>query len=323
MPLTAFTNTFAGNPLDRASERRGDADWLADRLNDLDSLAIALWNGAPLVEPAPKTAENPQAGTGVRLAYFSAPLARDVAGGGEHLLFLGLWQDVAVFAVDFDGPSDPSEGPLRGLGRFEDLRGLASRLTAPEAAIAATAKGVFEWRRRHRHCSACGQPSDVVEGGWRRLCPACKTEHFPRTDPVVIMLPVQGERCLLGRQAAWPKGMWSALAGFLEPGESIEEACARELKEEADLNALSVAYHSSQPWPYPSSLMIGLIAEVAEGDATPDQTELEAVRWFTRTEVAQLLVGGIEGAFAPPSIAIAHTLIRAWAEGWMGAQSAS
>ncbi len=315
MSLAAFTNVFAGNPLDRASERRGDADWLAERLSDPDSLAIALWNGAPLVEPTPKTAETPETKAGMRLAYFSARLARDVIGGDEHLLFLGLWKQVAVFAVDFDEPNDPSEGPLQGLGRFEDLRGLAVRLSGVEAAIAATAKGVFEWRRRHRHCSACGQPSDAADGGWKRVCPACKTEHFPRTDPVVIMLPVQGDRCLLGRQAVWAQGMWSALAGFLEPGESIEEACARELKEEADLDALSVVYHSSQPWPYPSSLMIGLIAEVAEGDATPDQTELEAVRWFTRAEAIKLLAGQIEGAFAPPPLAIAHTLIRAWAEG--------
>ncbi len=306
MPLTAFTNVFAGNPLDRASERRGDTEWLAARLNDPQSLAIALWNGAPMVETAKED--------GVQLAYFGAPLAREMAGGGEKVLFLGLWKETAVFAVDFDGPADPAEGPLQGLGRFEDLRGLALRLPATEAAIAATAKGVFEWRRRHRHCSVCGQPSEVAAGGWKRVCPACKAEHFPRTDPVVIMLPVCGERCLVGRQAIWPKGMWSALAGFLEPGETIEEACARELKEEAALETLSVTYHSTQPWPYPSSLMIGLIAEVADTEARPDQTELEAVRWFTREEARRLLKGEIEGAFAPPRLAIAHQLIKAWAE---------
>src|SRR5579875_888117 len=212
MPLTAFTNVFAGNPLDRASDRRGDADWLLDRIDSPASLAIALWNGAPMVEPSKEG--------GVQLAYFGAKLAAEVSGGEERRLFLGLWKDTAVFAVDFDGSADPSEGPLQGLGRFEDLRGLALRLPATEAAIAATAKGVFEWRRRHRHCSACGQPSQAVDGGWKRACPACNAEHFPRTDPVVIMLPVHGERCLVGRQKIWPKGMWSALAGFLEPGES-------------------------------------------------------------------------------------------------------
>jgi NAD+ diphosphatase len=312
MPLTAFTNVFAGNPLDRASDKRSDAAWLAEKLQDPDSLAIALWNGAPMVEPAPKASDGQDGG--MQLAYFGAKLAEQVSGGEERRLFVGLWKGTAVFAVDFDGAADPSEGPLQGLGKFEDLRGLALRLPATEAAIAATAKGVFEWRRRHRHCSACGQPSEAVDGGWKRICPSCKAEHFPRTDPVVIMLPTHGERCLVGRQKAWPAGMWSALAGFLEPGESVEEACARELKEEANLDAVSVRYHSTQPWPYPSSLMIGLIAEVAEGEATPDQTELEAVRWFTRDETKRLLKGEIDGAFAPPRLAIAHQLIKAWAE---------
>ena len=253
-------------------------------------------------------------GDGVELAYIAAALAEEISPGEEKRLFLGLWKETAVFALDFEGPADPSEGPLQGLGAFQDLRGLALRLPAAEAAIAATAKGVFEWRRRHRHCSVCGQPSAVSEGGWKRVCPACNAEHFPRTDPVVIMLPTRGESCLVGRQRVWPTGMWSALAGFVEPGESIEEACARELKEEAALETTAVRYHSTQPWPYPSSLMIGLIAEVAEGEATPDQTELEAVRWFTRTEARALLKGEIEGAFAPPKLAIAHQLIKAWAE---------
>jgi NAD+ diphosphatase len=133
---------------------------------------------------------------------------------------------------------------------------------------------------------------------------------------VVIMLPTFGDRCLLGRQAIWPKGMYSALAGFLEPGETIEEGCARELKEEAGLETLSVRYHSTQPWPYPSSLMIGLIAEVADGDAAPNDSELEAVRWFSREEAKALLAGQLEGTFAPPRLAIAHQLIKAWVEGF-------
>ena len=311
MPLTAFTNTFAGNPLDRASEKRGDGEWLAARLADPQSLVQVIWNGQPLVETG---------GNGSpRLAYVAPRLALDLASG-EHTLFMGLWKDTAVFAIDIEGASDPSEGPLKGLGTFQDLRGLSLRLSPSEAAMAATARQMFEWRRRHRFCAACGQPSEVAEGGWKRVCPACRTEHFPRTDPVVIMLAVVkeadgGERCLVGRQKIWPKGMWSALAGFLEPGETIEEACARELKEEAGLNAVRVTYHSTQPWPYPSSLMIGLIAEVEDTEATPDQTELEAVRWFTRNEALDLIAGKLEGVFAPPPMAIAHQLLKAWAEG--------
>ncbi len=306
MPLDAFQNTFAGNPLDRASDRRADADWLAGQLSAPDALGVAIWNGRPLVEDAKDG--------GLQIAYLPAKLAADLARGDERLLFMGLWKEVAVFAVDLEGEADPCAGPLQGLGRFEDLRAVALKLSAPEAAIAATAKQMFEWRRRHTYCAVCGQPSEPKDGGWKRQCSTCKAEHFPRTDPVVIMLPYHGGRCMLGRQQVWPKGMFSALAGFLEPGESIEEACARELAEEAGLRTRKVRYHSTQPWPYPSSLMIGLHAEVEDDEGTPDQTELEEVRWFTRDEARALLAGQVEGAFVPQRLAIAHQLIKAWVE---------
>jgi NAD+ diphosphatase len=306
MTLNAFTNVFAGNPLNRASEKRGDEAWIAEQLGSSECLAMAMWNGKPLVETAKDG--------GVQLAYLPAKMARELSGGPERLLFMGLWQDTAVFAVDLDTSADPADGPVGGLGRFEDLRTIATALPAGDAGIAATARAMFEWRRRHRHCSNCGEPSVVAEAGWKRLCPACEAQHFPRTDPVVIMLAVSGERCLLGRGAHFPPRMYSALAGFVEPGESIEEACARELFEEAGLRAASVRYHSTQPWPYPSSLMIGLIAEVDEGEAVPDNVEIQEVRWFTREETRALLAGGVPDAFAPGALAIAHQLIKAWAE---------
>jgi NAD+ diphosphatase len=305
MPLSFFQNTFAGNPLDRASDRRANADWLAGQLASSDSLGVALWNGRPFVE---KTKDG-----GVQIAYLPSKLVGELAGGPERLLFMGLWKETAVFAVDMEGEADPAQGPLQGFGEFKDLRQVALQLPQTDAAILATAKQMFEWRRRHPYCAACGQPSEAKDGGWKRQCPACSAEHFPRTDPVVIMLAVHGERCMLGRQEVWPKGMFSALAGFLEPGESIEEACARELAEEAGLKTLSVRYHSTQPWPYPSSLMIGLIAEVEDEDARPDQTELSEVRWFDRAEAQALLRGEIEGTFCPQPLAIAHQLLRAWA----------
>jgi len=307
MALDVFLNTFAGNPLDRASERRVDAAWLAEKINAPDSLGIALWNGKPLVEKA--------GDGGLQIAYLRADMCEELSGGAERLLFMGLWKETAVFAVDLEGGADPAEGPLSGLGAFEDLRASALRMPATDAAILATAKAMFEWRRKHRHCANCGEPSDVVEGGWKRVCPACHAEHFPRTDPVAIMLAVHGEKALLGRQAAWPKGMFSALAGFIEPGESIEEGCARELYEEAGLRATRVRYHSTQPWPYPNSLMIGLIADVDSDQAAPDQTELDEVRWFTREECGLLLTGKLEGVAAPGRMAIAHQLIKAFAEG--------
>lgn len=304
MPLSEIANVFTGNPLDRASERRSDEAWLEEKLNDPTSLAVALWNGAPLTETKDGKTQ---------LSYLPAAMATELSNGWERLLFMGLWKDTAVFALDLEGGNDPAEGPLQGMGQFKDLRALAMILPGTEAAIAATAKGMFEWRRKHRHCANCGEPSVPADGGWKRACPSCKAEHFPRTDPVSIMLATHNGRCLMGRQAIWPKGMFSALAGFLEPGESIEECCARELKEEAGLNATRVRYHSTQPWPYPSSLMIGLIAEVDSDEATPDQTELEAVRWFTRAEARDLLAGKLEGLFCPPPLAIAHQLLKSWA----------
>ena len=307
MTLIAFTNTFAGNPLDRASYRRSDEAWIAEQLANPQSLAIALWNGKPLVETAKEG--------GVQIAYLAADMARVLSAGPERLLFMGLWKETPIFALDVEGDVDPADGPLEGLGRFEDLRAIAVTLPGADAAMIATAKSMFEWRRKHRHCANCGATTDVIEGGWKRVCPACTTQHFPRTDPVVIMLATKGERCLLGRQAAWPKGMYSALAGFLEPGESIEEACARELFEEAAVRATSVRYHSTQPWPYPSSLMIGLIAEIETDEAVADNIEIDEVRWFSRADAGALIRGELADAKAPPGMAIAHQLIKAWADG--------
>jgi NAD+ diphosphatase len=313
MPLTQYANTFSGNPLDRAGDKRSDPAWVESQAAMPDASAIAFWRGQPLVETAPD-------GT-PRLAYLRADMALDaVSGMIERRLFLGLWKDAPVFAVEFTGTADPAVGPLQGLGTFEELRGLAPLLAPAEAGIAATAKSLFDWQGRHRYCANCGQESALSDGGWKRICPACKTEHFPRTDPVTIMLPVKGERCLLGRQAAWPAGRMSALAGFLEPGETIEEACARELSEEAGLRTERVVYHSSQPWPWPSNLMIGLIAHVENEDATPDQTELEEVRWFTRSEIRRMLESpdGFDSVQPPPPFAIARTLMQAWVDGFGG-----
>ncbi len=311
MPLDFYRNTFAGNPLDRGGDLRQDAAWLDAQAKHPDATAVAFWKGGPLVEDAPEG--------GARLAYLRADLARAAVNGNEnHILFLGLWKDAPVFAVEFDGDADPAAGPLAGLGRFEELRGVALMLPGPETGICATAKSLFEWRRRHRYCSVCGHASEIADGGWKRVCPSCKVEHFPRTDPVTIMLPVYGDRCLLGRAPAWPAGRMSALAGFLEPGESIEEACARELKEEAGLIAKRVIYHSSQPWPWPSNLMIGLIAEVENDHAVADQSELEEVRWFTRDEIREMLKSEFGGVQAAPPLAIAHHLLKAWSEGFGG-----
>ena len=306
MPLPAL-NTFAGNPLDRAGDLRNDPDWVEARALDPEALALVLWEGRPLLEAA----EEPQ------LVWLPMAQARAVAQDRE--LFLGLWKGAPVFAVEVEGSIDPTAGPLRGVGEFHEMRAAAALLPGPEAAMAGEAKSLFDWRRRHGFCAACGTRTETACGGWKRACPACSTEHFPRVDPVTIMLPVYRggaePKCLLGRQASWPEGRMSALAGFLEPGETIEEACAREVEEEAGLKVTSVRYHSSQPWPFPSQLMIGLICEVGSEDARPDQTELEAVAWLTRDEAAHVLEGTHPEIRAPARIAIARTLLQAWVDG--------
>jgi NAD+ diphosphatase len=267
---------FAGSPLDRSAEKRTDEAWLDARRDDPRTRVVALCEGRPLVRDD-------------RLAY--------VDERGD--IFLGVWEDVAYFAVEV------AEGG-------EELRGVALSLPAEEAAIVAVAKSLFDWHRRHGFCAVCGQRTDVVMAGWKRVCPSCGAEHFPRVDPVVIMLPVCGDRCLLGRQHAWPPGRMAPLAGFIEPGETIDEACARELKEEARLVAKHITYLGSQPWPFPSSLMIGLIAEVEEGEAVADPTELEEVRWFTRDEARTVLEGTHPEVKPPTKLGISFRLIERW-----------
>jgi NAD+ diphosphatase len=248
----------------------------------------------------------------LQIAYLDAGLAARIAPDLATWLFLGLSDDGPVFAIEADAEEEREVTLLVRPGQFEELRTIGLQVAPGEAGILATAKAIFEWRGRHGFCSVCGQPNRPADAGWKMICTACGTEHFPRTDPVVIMLPVFGDRCLLGRQAAWPEGMFSALAGFLEPGETVEEACVRELYEEAGLRTVRVRYHSSQPWPFPTNLMIGLIAEVASGDAKADEKELEAVRWFTRDEAKAVLAGQDPQVRPPSPMAIARTLLEAW-----------
>jgi len=184
-----------------------------------------------------------------------------------------------------------------------------------ELSAIAMAKSMVSWHQRHGYCANCGTRSAMKEGGWKRECPACKVEHFPRTDPVVIMLATSGERCLLGRQSRFPPGMWSCLAGFVEPGETIEAAVRREVREEAGIDCGDVRYFASQPWPFPMSLMIGCHAAARSTELAIDKTELEDARWFDRAEVAQMLMRKHPERFAtPPPVAIAYHLIRAWME---------
>jgi NAD+ diphosphatase len=231
-------------------------------------------------------------------------------------VFLGRHEGGPRFAAAID-PAATEALKERADLVVTDLRSAALRgLVAEEHLPAlAQAKSLLGWHGRHRFCPNCGAPTDAVQAGWRRDCPACGVQHFPRTDPVVIMLVVRGDQCLLGRQPRFGKGMWSCLAGFVEPGETIEEAVRRETLEEAGIVCRRVAYFASQPWPFPMSLMIGCHAEAVTTEISVDRTELEDARWFPRDEVAAMLMHRHpDGLTATHPYAIAHHLIRAWLE---------
>jgi NAD+ diphosphatase len=231
-------------------------------------------------------------------------------------VFLGLRDGKPRYGVALDaavGDQLKSQGLL-----VIDLRSIAVQgLIGPDhLAEVAEAKAMLLWHARHRFCANCGAPTVVSEAGWKRDCPSCKAMHFPRTDPVAIMLAVDGDRCLLGRQARFGTGMWSCLAGFIEPGETIEDAVRRETFEEAGIVCGNVRYFASQPWPFPMSLMIGAHAQALSFDIEVDKTELEDARWFTRDDAAAMLTQThAQGLSTPPPIAIAHHIIRAWVEG--------
>jgi NAD+ diphosphatase len=240
-----------------------------------------------------------------------------VLGETTETIFLGLEHGAGRFGIGVTSSTIEALKTRNDL-IITDLRSIATKgLCAPEhLPPIAEAKAMLHWHARHRFCSNCGVKTDMVDGGWKRVCPTCEGQHFPRTDPVVIMLAVIGDRCLLGRSGRFAASMWSCLAGFVEPGEAIEDAVRRETLEEAGIRCGRVSYFRSQPWPFPMSLMIGCHAEALNDDIVIDRTELEDARWFTRDEVALMLMRKHpDGLGTPPPVAIAHHIIRAWVEG--------
>jgi NAD+ diphosphatase len=300
-------HTFAANPFDRGDAQRRDPAWLDAALHAPTSRFLPLSHLNVLVHDAGD----------LQLGWLSrADVARlDVA---VPPVFLGLQDGVAHFAIDLSDVGDAiHELNLDESWRFDDARAAAMRLDGCDTGILAQSRAQVGWHRSHRCCSACGAPTTPQRGGHVRVCPVCKAEHFPRTDPVAIMLILDGDRCLLGQSQGRlaSTGMYSALAGFIDQGESIEEAVRREIREEAGVLVGAVRYHSSQPWPFPSSLMIGCHGRALTTKISIDPAEMADVRWFDRDAVRAALEHKNPELRVPGPIAIAHHLIKAWADG--------
>lgn len=308
----AETVTFGGSGLDRAAMLRGDgagleALWQSGRV-------LPLWRGKPLVAE------------GQALGW--VPAGHPVLAHGTERLFLGLDDGIARWAQDISDWSPEagaagieagffdatlqSHPALPATHAFAELRGVMVALTPREAELAAAGKALAHWHRSHGFCAACGAKSELKMGGWQRGCPACGAQHFPRTDPVVIMLVTHGNRVLMGRSPAWPEGMYSCLAGFVEPGETIEAAVRREVLEESGVQVGEVRYLASQPWPFPASLMIGCHGQALTDAITLDPAELEDALWISREDMVTVMAGAHPRLRPARKGAIAHFLIANW-----------
>jgi NAD+ diphosphatase len=311
-------NAFTGAALDRVGDsRRRDADWVAAQVAHPGARAVIAGD------------------RGLRVAGGHLELVPLADTNGSYPYLLGIDEHGPLFAVDED-PLREGRVPMVGSGGVRGeppagqsgdrlpVRQAAARLPQAEGGLVAYAAALLNWHRRHRFCSACGRESDIVEAGLTRLCPNCGAEHHPRTDPVVIMLVSDGrDRLMLGRQASWPSGRYSALAGFVEPGESLEEGVAREVREESGVIVGRPRYMASQPWPFPASLMLGFDAPYERGEPSIHDDELQDVRWFSRAEIEEAsraddrddwgTPGDPGGPLRlPPSLAIARRLIDSW-----------
>lgn len=314
--------TFGGSGLDRAAHLRGDAEKLARAMCDPEALCLLVWRGKILVQG--------EALDRLGLIPMEHTLVRNGPGGGvEAPIFLGLSDSGApIFAADISNWS--AEGlDLSGLGEFVDkseqqhpelpdgyvfaeLRRIMTRLSTRDAELAATAKAIIGWHETHRFCARCGEPSAMSQAGWQRGCLSCGGQHFPRTDPVVIMLITHGDSVLMGRSPGWPEKMFSLLAGFVEPGETLEAAVRREVMEEAGVPVGAVSYLSSQPWPFPASLMFGCSGEALSRDIQIDPVEIEEAMWVSKTEMMQAFAGEHPGLLPARKGAIAHFLLQNW-----------
>jgi NAD+ diphosphatase len=298
-------NAYTGSPLDRAGEKRDDAEFIAAALTHPDTLFAPVWRARSLMKGVAEG--HPEA------VLLTGAAAQSVRMADGPWAFLGLWEGRPVFAVDCSTADDPLPLLPDGMGAFTDLRQVAGLLPVGEASVLAHARGLMHWRTKHRFCGVCGSRCEPRSAGHVMVCQGCGAQHFPRTDPAVIMLVVRDDACLLGHSHRFPNvAMYSTLAGFVEPGESLEEAVRREVKEEAGIDVGGVWYHSSQPWPFPSSIMLGFHAEGLSDEIHIDHDELKDARWFTRDQITNHQALGFS---LPRADSIARRLI----EDWMGA----
>ena len=298
---------FAGNPLDRGERERRDEEWIKDQINNPTSKFLPILESRVLV-----SSQEP-----LRLGWLDSDQLSNAKLDSAPFL-LGMLDDSTYFTIDISKTTQSAEY-IENLTdyKFEDSRSAAEALDLEETGILAQARAQINWHNRHGFCSVCGNETSVKRGGQKRECTKCEAEHFPRVDPVIIMVVHDQDYCLLGqsRGRLAATNRYSALAGFVDQAESIEEAVSREVMEEAGIRVKNVTYHSSQPWPFPSSLMIGCHAEADTTEIFMDTEEMTDVKWFSRQEVLAALNGDNSNLLIPGRIAIAHHLIRSWAQG--------
>lgn len=315
----AETVTFGGSGLDRAAHLRAQPGALAEMLARSDAGVLPLWHGKPLIAGEDRAAPVWLSGDHPIFAHATAaPIflgIDEVEGGGPRFARdISAWQpdeDTETLGAFYD-PSEQHHPSLPPDQRFSELRAIMNRLAPRPAELLATAKAVIAWHHSHGFCAKCGTPTDVTMAGWQRDCPSCNAHHFPRTDPVVIMLITHGNSVLMGRSPGWPEGMYSLLAGFVEPGETVEAAVRRETFEEAGVKVGPVSYLASQPWPFPASLMFGCHGHALSKEIKIDPAEIEDACWVTREEMLETFAGNNPKMKPAREGAIAHFILLNW-----------
>lgn len=294
-------NTFSASAIDRLALQRRDSNWFQNLLTGDRTRFVPVWRGMNLITCEENPAE-------VLLCYEEA--AKWIESGNPILL--GEFDDIVYVALELSASDQSVPEQFKERGVFLDLRLRTDRLPEQVAEILVFAKAMAYWHQRHRYCGQCGHATASLEAGYLRECTNedCKIKHFPRTDPAVIVLVYDGDRCLLARQPSWPEGRYSVIAGFVEPGESLEDAVLREVAEETNVAVSKIHYHSSQPWPFPSSLMLGYLAEASSTEINLNDAELEHAHWLTRADIAARMKA--KKLRLPPPVSISYRLIETW-----------